>query len=336
MIRRMAGWTVERILHFGQEDFVAGGLAHFGFHARDGRYYAVSHQGHFAALVGADGLPEWTVAPRPVLEGVPNVAAELEFPMYADALPDGSVLVSSFGNARLYRIDPASMRAHVLVDGRALGLVDMGNCVVDDEGTIWVNEVRGCRIRRFDRDGRLLETLGDGVPGFRREPVGFDAVRFGWVYDIRRGRAGTIVVLDSGNFALRIVDVAARVVLPLAGTGRPGYDGDGGPAANATFGGDASAAFDGPISLSLDEDGNVFVGDRFNGVVRMIERESGVISTIAGGGDPEDDAPNDPGERDPRRLRLPMISSMDYAGGRLFVPTDLEDGSGDLAVLRRS
>jgi len=336
MIDGMTGWTVERILHFGQGDFVTDGLAHFGFHARDGRYYAISHPGHAAALVGADGLPAWTVAPRPVLAGVPNVAAELEFPMYADALPDGTVLVSNLGNARLYRIDPDSLRAHVLVDGRALGLADMGNCVVDNEGTIWVNEVRGCRIWRFDRDGRPLETLGDGVRGFQRDRVGFDRVQFGWVYDIRLGPGGTIVVLDSTNYAVRIVDVAARVVLPLAGTGRPGYDGDGGPAADATFGGDPSAAFDGPISLSLDEAGNAFVGDRFNAAVRTIDRRTGVISTIAGGGDPAVDAPNDPRERDPRRLRLPMISSMDYAAGRLFVPTDLKDGSGDLAVLGRS
>jgi len=336
MIGRMAGWTVERILHFGHGDFVTDGLAHFGFHARDGRYYAVSHPGHAAALVGADGLPEWTVAPRPVLEGVPNAVAELEFPMYADTLPDGTVLVSNFGNARLYRIDPESLRARLLVDGRTLGLADMGNCVVDDEGTIWVNEVRGCRVRRFDRDGRPLETLGDGVSGFQPDPVGFDDVRFGWVYDIRLGPGGTIVVLDSTNFAVRTVDVAARVVLPFAGTGQPGYGGDGGAAVDATFGGDPSAQFDGPISLSLDEAGNAFVGDRFNAVVRTIERETGVISTIAGGGDPAVDAPNDPGEQDPLRLRLPMISSMDYAAGRLYVPTDLEDGSGDLAVLSRS
>ena len=70
----------------------------------------------------------------------------------------------------------------------------------------------------------------------------------------------------------------------------------------ATFGGDPTARFDGPISLSLDEVGNVYVGDRFNHVVRMIDAVTGTISTIAGRLAADDDRPNDPGEQDPRQL----------------------------------
>ena len=272
-----------------------------------------------------------------MLEGVPNISADLEFPIYVDVLPDETLVVSNFGNAQLYRIEPETLTARLLVDGRKLGLVDMGNCVVDDEGSIWVNEVRGCRIWRFDQAGRPLETLGDGVAGFQAGAVGFDAVRFNWVYDLRPGPDGTVYVLDSKNFALRVIDPGSRTVRLLAGTGAPGYTGDGADARGATFGSDPEARFDGPISLSLDEAGNAYVGDRFNHVVRMIERDSGVISTIAGRPEATATAPNDPGERDPLRLNLPMISSLDYHGGRLFVPTDLgPEGSGDLAVLRRS
>ena len=327
-------WTVERIVHFGPDDFVERGLGHFGFHARDGRYYAVAHERHYLGLVGEDGRIEWTVAPRPVFEGVPNVTAELEFPIYVDVLPDGALVVANFGNARLYRIDAEAMRAELLVDGKRLGLADMGNCVVDDDGAIWVNEVTGCRVWRFAADGRPLETLGDGAAGFQAGTARFDEVRFGWIYDMRPGPDG-LYVLDSRNFALRVVDSAARIVRTVAGTGAPGYSGDGGPAAAATFGGDPGARFDGPISLALDEAGNAYVGDRFNHVVRMIDRASGLISTIAGRADARDELANDPAERDPLRLNLPAISSLDYANGRLFVPTDLAGGRGDLTVLTR-
>lgn len=165
------------------------------------------------------------------------------------------------------------MTAELLVDGHEFGLVDMGNCVVGDDGF-------------------------------------------------------------SKNFALRVIDVAARSVGLLAGSGSPGYTGDGGDARTATFGSDPTARFDGPISLSVDEAGNAFVGDRFNHVVRMIERRSGIISTIAGSSVTDTERANDPGERDPLRLNLPQISSMDYDRGRLFVPTDLTGDSGDLIVLR--
>ena len=328
-------WVVEQIVHFDPGDFVKSGLAHFGFHARDGRYYAIEHQRHFVGLVGKDGTVRWTVASQPVFPGVPNIHAELEFPMYVDALPDGTLVVSNLGNARLYRIDPEEMAATLLVDGRSLGLVDMGNCVVDGKGFIWINEVRGCRVWRFDPAGRPLETLGNGVAGFQRHVVGFDTVGFNWIYDLRRGPAGSLYVLDSGNFALRVIDPVARTVTTLAGNGMPGYAGDGGDARGATFGSNPAAEFDGPISLSVDEDGNAYVGDRFNHVVRMIERDSGIVSTIAGTTPADPERVNDPTEREPRRLNLPFISSMDWDGGRLFVPTDLADDSGDLVVLGR-
>jgi hypothetical protein len=44
---------------------------------------------------------------------------------------------------------------------------------------------------------------------------------------------------------------------------------------------------------------------------------------------------NNPEEKDPLKLNLPEISSMDYYNGQLFVPTDLSPEAGDLAILRR-
>jgi len=63
----------------------------------------------------------------------------------------------------------------------------------------------------------------------------------------------------------------------------------------------------------------------------MVERATGLISTIAGRPDAEPGRRNDPGETDPRRLNLPKICSLDYFGGRLFVP----DWSNDLVILEK-
>ena len=328
------GLAIERIVHFSPGDLVKDGFVHFGFHDRTGRQYLVEHQRHFVGLVADDGGFEWTVGPSPIFPDVPHVTAPLMYPGYVDSLPDGSLVVSNFGNARLHRIDLDRMSAELLVDGPAVGLVDMGNCVVDDDGDIWVNEVTGCRVWRFDGGGHVVLVLGDGQPGFQRGPSDFDVVRFNWIYDLRRGPDGTLYVLDSKNFALRMIDIDARSVVTVAGTGTPGYSGDGGPARDATIGSDPTAKFDGPFSLSLDEVGNAYVGDRYNHVVRMIAADTGTISTVAGRRAADHDRPNDPAERDPLRLNLPQISSMDYFGGRLFVPTDLDGGHGDLVVLR--
>ena len=331
----MTDWTVERIVHFGPADFVKSGFSHFGFHDKTGKQYAISHQKHFLGLIGKNDRLEWTVGTHQVFKETPNIAAKLNYPMFIDNLPDQTLIVSNFGDASLYRIDVERRRADLFVDGSKIGMKDVGNCVVDNEGSVWVNEVEGCRIWRFDSTGKPVLKLGDGTPGFQSGEVDFGEAKFSWIYDIRRGPDGNIYVLDSRNFAVRLIDLKNRVVKTIAGTGKAGYEGDNEDALNATFGSSPAARFDGPISLSLDEEGNIFVGDRQNHVVRMIHKKSGIITTIAGNHNSVEGLSNDPDERDPLKLNLPEISSMDYYDGHLFVPTDLTQEEGDLAVLRR-
>ena len=325
-------WTVERIVHFAADEFVSDGLAHFGFRDRDGHFYPIAHERHIVGSVRGAGL-EWTLASHPFSADIPHITADLAFPMFVDTLRDGTLVVSNFGSARLYRVDPAAMSAEVLVDGHSLGMADMGNVVVDGRGDLWVNEVTGCRVWRLDEHGQVIEVLGDGQAGFQAGTVDFAAARFSWIYDLRRGPRGELYVLDSRNFAVRRIDPDRRAVTTIAGTGHPGYTGDGAPAQQATFGGDPAARFDGPISLSVDDAGNLYVGDRHNHVVRMIAATTGDITTIAGRPDADDERANDAAETDPMRLNLPQISSMDFSRGRLYVPTDLGEREGDLAVL---
>jgi hypothetical protein len=333
----MAKWSIERILRFDfKTEFVKDGLAHFGFHDRTGRFYAIAHQKHFMGLVSRGGHLEWTAARNQVFPGTPNIRTPLDFPIFVDCFPDGSLVVSNFGDSRLYRIYPDMLKSERLVDGAALGLRHAGNCVVDRDGCIWLNEVEGCRIRRFDQAGRLLLTLGKGEPGFQPWPVEFNDALFNWIYDMRRGPDGNVYVLDSRNFAVREIDIGASRVLTIAGTGKPGYTGDGGNPLLATFGSDPSARFDGPISLSLDEECNIYVGDRFNRVVRMIEKRSNMIATIAGDATYRGEEGNDTLESDLLALRLPKISSLDYHKSHLFVPTDLTEQFGDLIVLSKA
>ena len=332
----MVSWKVERIAHFDFErDLCIDGLVHFGFHDRSGRQFILAHQKHFLGLLGEKGTLKWTVANKQVLEEVPNISADIQFPIYVDSLPDGTLVVSNFGNNKLFRVDPDRMESSLLFDGSLRGMKNAGNCVVDGEGNIWLNEVEGCKVWRLDSTGKPTLELGTGEPGFQADAVDFEKARFNWIYDIRKGPDGDIYVLDSRNFAVRRIDISAGQVFTLAGTGKPGYEGDGGDPRHATFGGDPTARFDGPISMSLDEEGNIFVGDRFNKVVRMIERKADRIHTIAGDASSTSEAPNESKTSNPLALRLPMISSMDYFRGRLFVPTDLPGNTGDLAVLTR-
>lgn len=323
-------WTVERVLNFGETRYTADGYAHLGFHDAHGNAYTLDYDRHWVGRLGPGGLL-WTAGPEPVAPGVPHIPAGLRRPSYLSGLPDGTLLVASGGDCRVLALDPRQGTARTLIDGRAHGLRDLGNCEPDGLGGVWVNEITGCRVWCFDLDGRPVHTLGDGRPGFQPGPAAFDAVRFHWIYDLRRGPDGRIYVLDSRNYCVRAIDPAAGVVTRVAGTGDPGYGGDGGPALAATFGSHPAAEFDGPWSLAVDETGSLFVGDTQNHVVRRVDRATGTITTIAGTPNPAP-GPNPADLRDPLAARLPRICSLDYHAGRLFVP----EWDGDLMVLRGS
>ena len=62
----------------------------------------------------------------------------------------------------------------------------------------------------------------------------------------------------------------------IAGTGEPGYAGDGGPATQARL--------NNPFDLAFDPDGNLCFSDTYNHCIRRIDARTGVISTIAGTG----------------------------------------------------
>jgi streptogramin lyase len=83
------------------------------------------------------------------------------------------------------------------------------------------------------------------------------------------------VVTREGNQVLKL-DMLNERIHVIAGTGKKGYSGDGGPAREATF--------HGPKGISLDKDGNVWIADTENNAVRRINMASGTIETVAGTG----------------------------------------------------
>ncbi len=83
---------------------------------------------------------------------------------------------------------------------------------------------------------------------------------------------GTIYVADSVRHMVHKLGTDGKQTV-VAGTGEAGYSGDSGPARDAML--------NRPHGLMIDEDGNLFIADSGNQVVRMVDRR-GKIRTIAG------------------------------------------------------
>ena len=110
---------------------------------------------------------------------------------------------------------------------------------------------------------------GNGSPGY------VDGAEAGSQFDIPTAIAvdskGNIYIADAVNHRVRMI--SGGNISTVAGTGTPGYTGDGGQA--------TSAELDYPAGVAVDSSGNLFISDMKNQVIRKVT-SSGVISTYAG------------------------------------------------------
>ena len=85
---------------------------------------------------------------------------------------------------------------------------------------------------------------------------------------------GNLYLADTQNNRIRRVDGKTGLISTVAGTGIPGYGGDGGPAVDALV--------NVPAGLVLDGAGNLYFADSGNHIVRRIDAVTKLISTVAG------------------------------------------------------
>lgn len=319
------GWTVENIINFKKGEPYKDGYAQFGFHDTRGRYFVIDNKNHWIGNIEDSNLL-WTAGCSSVAVSRKHFSIDFLNPHFITCTLDGALLLLCSGNKKIYKIRPEKNEINVFIDMEFLDIKDIGNCVCDLEGDIWVNEITGCRIWRFSADGCLKEVIGNGSPGFQKHTVSFEEAQFNWVYDIRSGLDGKIYVLDSKNYCVRVIDSQARTIALVAGTGTGGYSGDGNDALMAQLGSNPKAHYDGPWSMALDEQGNIYIGDTQNQVVRMVEKNSNKIYTIAGNrtesvvNKPASNVKSESVGNNPLKAKFPLISSMDYYKGRLYVP----------------
>jgi sugar lactone lactonase YvrE len=149
--------------------------------------------------------------------------------------------------------------------------------VVGPDGALYFCEVDTGRTRRLDlATGRLTTIAGNGVKAYAGDGGPALEASFSAPHEIRFDSDANLFVVERDAHVVRRIDGRARTVSTIAGTGEPGFSGDGGPAARAQF--------RQPHSIAFEEHGNLLVCDIGNGRVRLIDMRAGTISTLAGTG----------------------------------------------------
>jgi len=213
----------------------------------------------------------------------PAAAAAMFGPYGLTADASGNILVADRVSGHVRQVSPAGIITTIAGTG-ALGWDGgMGGPAVkadlraprslafDAAANLWIGEAGG--IKKISTSGiitRVAGSLGsnpgDGGPALSGAIGDAGAIAF--------DSAGNLYFTDSLNHRVRKI-TSGGTLTTLAGTGQPGYSGDGGLA--------KSALVNSPEGIAVDGEGNVYFGDASNHRVRVITPD-GLIRTVAGTG----------------------------------------------------
>ena len=149
---------------------------------------------------------------------------------------------------------------------------------IGPDGALYVGEINTHRVRRVDlATGRITTVAGTGEEGYSGDGGPATQARLNEPYEVRFDAAGNLYFVEMQNAVIRKVDRATGTISTVAGTGTPGFSGDGGPATQAQF--------NQPHSIAFDAAGDLYVADIRNNRIRKIDMKTGVISTFSGTGE---------------------------------------------------
>jgi sugar lactone lactonase YvrE len=258
----------------------------------DGRIYVAEMSGHRVSVLDASGR-------RAVLAGTgakglsgddgPGDQAQFNGPHDLLVGPDGQVWVADTFNNVVRKIDPKTRRVtRVAGTGKKAYSGDGGPAVQADFGGIYsiAFDPRKERLFMVDLDNRRIRVLavktgvvttfaGNGQKGVPQDGQPAAAQPLVDPRGVACDSKGNVYVLERGGHALRVVDVQGRI-RTVAGTGKAGLSGDGGPALQAQM--------NGPKHISVDANDDVLIADAESQTVRRYRVSDGTLHRVAGTG----------------------------------------------------
>lgn len=224
--------------------------------------------------------------------------------------PRGGFFLCDTSAHMLYRVDPWGVTDPEAGDGVPGFSGDGGLAinarlntptavVADNEENIYIADAGNHRIRRIRAYERVIETVaGNGLPDNGEEEVPALQAGLTWPMGLALDSKGNLYIADAGSHRIRKV-TPEGLISTVAGSGKPGFSGDGGPA--------RLAQLNRPVFLLADPSDGLYVVDQGNRRIRYIDNQ-GIIRTLVGGGDqpPEGQPPLKVALKEPRAVSLPL------------------------------
>jgi sugar lactone lactonase YvrE len=173
----------------------------------------------------------------------------------------------------------------------------------DQEGNLYISDENNFRIRKVDKDGIITTIAGTGKEGYSGDGGPATSAKLTDPGGIAFDAEGNLYLADYTS--VRKVDPSGTITT-VAGTGKAGFSGDGGPATEAQL-----TAYD----VALDRNGNIYISDTENQRIRKVDQD-GIITTVAGSGDKG--YSGDGGPATEAALRGPVGIAVDGEGNVFF------------------
>jgi sugar lactone lactonase YvrE len=261
-------------------------------------------------------------------DGGAATAAEFIGPTELTVDAAGNLYISDAFNHRVRRVDPQGVVTTVVGSGPS-GIGAPGGfggdggpataarlnipvgIALDAAGNLYVAERDNKRVRKVSPSGIISTVAGGGTAAFT-EGAAATSVALVNPFGVAVDGAGNLYIGERG--LNRILKMSPSGVLTtVAGTGKTGFSGDGGPATQAEL--------NVPFDLALDRAGNLYFADRGNHRIRKVSAEE-IISTVAGSGPAGPGSvgsfAGDGGPATEARLRTPSSVAVDPAGNLLI------------------
>jgi hypothetical protein len=150
---------------------------------------------------------------------------------------------------------------------------------IGPDGALYFCDLDNQRIRRLDLKTRqTLTVAGNGQKGYSGDGAAATDASLNMPHEIQFDSVGHLYIAERDNHVVRKVDAVTGVISTFAGTGSPGFSGDGGPA--------SSAQLRQPHSIAVDPAQRfLLICDIGNHRIRRVELATGHIETFAGTGD---------------------------------------------------
>jgi uncharacterized protein (TIGR03437 family) len=279
----------------------------------DFRVWKISADGLFSTAAG-NGSVSFSG------DGAQATVAQLNVPGGIAADSAGNFYIADSLNHRIRKISASGVITTVAGTGAAGYSGDGGlatnaqlngpmGVAADAFGDLFIADTRNNRIRKVTNTGIIYTVVGNGNAGFFGDGGLGPLAAVHAPQSVTVDAAGNLYIADTANHRVRMA-TPTLIIQTIAGSGRAGFSGDGGPAVNAQL--------NSPAAVALDSAGNVYIADRDNGRIRVLS-PSGVIATAAGSANTN--GIGDGGPAASAQLAAPQGIAVDAAGDLLISDT---------------